>query len=73
MIKTAIESVLDSHDKHFNKINFSAWMSKNRKVLMDQEVEISEMYAEFCVMADREGRPLIKFNDFIELINKNKT
>jgi hypothetical protein len=55
MIKTAVTSIIDAHDKHFNKIHFSKWMSVNRKKLITQEEEIAELYAEFCVEADREG------------------
>ena len=71
-IYTAIESVINAQSNHFNQVSFSKWLSKNRKKLITQESEIAELYAEFCVMSDREGRPLIKFKDFIELINQNK-
>ena len=28
--------------------------------------ELAEMYAEFCVMCDRNGMPLVKYKDWIE-------
>ena len=71
-IYTAIESVINAHNNHFNKVSFSKWLSENRKKLLTQELEIAELYAEFCVMCDREGKPLIKFKDYIKLINQNK-
>lgn len=69
--RTAIEEVLHQHDKHFNKIDFSKWLSDNRKKIIDMEIDLAEMYSHFCVVCDRQGRPLIKFKDFIKL-NQNK-
>ena len=69
--RTSIEEVLYQHNKHFNKIDFSKWLSDNREKIVNMEIDLAEMYSQFCVMCDREGRPLIRFKDFIKL-NQNK-
>ena len=69
--RTAIEEVLYQHNNHFNKVDFSRWLSYNKEKMINMEIELAEMYAHFCVTCDREGRPLIKFKDFIKL-NTNK-
>lgn len=70
-MKTAIEEVLHQHGKHFNKIDFSKWLSDNREVIMHMEADLAEMYARFSVQCDREGTPLLRFKDFMELMKKD--
>lgn len=68
-MKTAVESILNAHDNHFNKIDFSRWISKNRQKLILQESEIAEIYAGICMINTKEGRPFMKFKEFIESHN----
>ena len=65
--RTAVEEVIHQHNNHFNKVDFSRWLSKNREEILNMEMNLAEMYAHFCVVCDREGRPLIKFKDFVKL------
>ena len=67
--RTAIEEVLYQHNKHFNKIDFSKWLSDNREKIVNMEIDLAEMYSKFCVMCDREGRPLIRFKDYMQTVN----
>ena len=67
--RTAIEEVLYQHNKHFNKIDFSKWLSDNREKFVNMEIDLAEMYSQFCVMCDREGRPLIRFKDYMQIMN----
>jgi hypothetical protein len=49
------------------------WHSLKRQDIFDQakemEKEQAELYAEFAVLNDRSGNPLISFNEFINIDN----
>lgn len=68
-MKTAVEQIFDQHDNTFNKMNFLRWLSGDRRVMLKIETSIAEKYAKTCVENEKEGRPFIKFRDFIELQN----
>jgi hypothetical protein len=68
-MRTAIAQVFEKHDNSFDKMKFLKWISKNRQKLILQESEIAEIYAGICMINTKEGRPFMKFKDFIELQN----
>jgi hypothetical protein len=68
MKQTAVDYLI--HEYFGDQLATSFKKAYNKAVEM--QTSQSEDYAEFCVMCDREGLPLIRFNDYVTKSNQIK-
>ena len=67
-MKTSVEWLIDEIDMQYPDINIKRkeWMIDKAK---EMEEEQAKLYAEFAVLNDRSGNPIIPFNEFINIDN----
>jgi len=76
-MKTAVEWLIDELNKEMGLISFVPNADEEYKKQLfniiqqaeEMEKEQSELYAEFAVLNDRSGNPIIPFNEFINIDN----
>lgn len=65
-MKTAVEWLINEIDMQYHDINVKnkEWMIDKAK---EMEEEQAESYAQFAVLNDRSGNPVIPFNEFVNI------